>query len=84
MRLIDADTICDGMAEGWQAALVRAQAAERPAVDPVKHGRWVNNGEDDEWKCSECGEEQCCFDMTPEEFGLHYCPNCGARMDGGN
>lgn len=50
--------------------------------DTVKRGRWENNGDDDCWKCSECGEEQCCFDFTPEELGLRFCPGCGARMDG--
>ena len=48
-------------------------------VGPVKHGEWedtnLKNG-DIGWRCSVCG------------FGVrrlnanHYCPNCGARMDG--
>jgi len=41
-------------------------------AEPVKHGRWI-------WKdhylvCSECGEEN---------DRKNYCPNCGARMGGG-
>ena len=44
-----------------------------PSVDEVKHGRWIRVG-DNSYKCSECGEVSCCF--------AHYCPDCGARMDG--
>ena len=42
-------------------------------VQPVKHGRW-------KWseggQCSECG-------FHNSNFGYNYCPNCGAKMDGG-
>lgn len=43
-------------------------------VAPVRHGRWEEYGKT--WWCSECGFET----------GLRwdYCPDCGARMDGGN
>ena len=42
-----------------------------PSVEPVKHGRWIVN------ECSLCGF------LTTEWVGsCHYCPNCGARMDG--
>lgn len=45
-------------------------------VSPVQHGRWIGiDGEWHDWKCSECGSER--DGRTP------YCPNCGARMDGG-
>lgn len=43
-------------------------------VAPVRHGRWEEYGKT--WWCSECGFET----------GLRwdYCPDCGARMDGGD
>ena len=56
---------------------------DAPTVDAVEvvHGQW-------EWKplndttwqlrCSVCGSE----DGANETY--HYCPNCGAKMDGGN
>lgn len=57
-----------------------------PAADaaPVVHGQWLSCFED--WrmqiegdKCSVCGFEHC---GTPKgEF--KFCPNCGAKMDGG-
>ncbi len=56
---------------------------QAPVVDavPVVHGRWESCYED--WrhqlegnKCSVCGYEY---------YGnlFNYCPNCGAKMDGG-
>lgn len=51
-----------------------------PAVDaqPVVHGRWLDKNE---FTCSECGYEW----MTSAEYpGAKYCPNCGAKMDGGS
>lgn len=46
-----------------------------PAADvvPVAHGRWVEGPSNP--YCSECFVE--CRDETT------FCPNCGAKMDGG-
>ena len=64
-----------------------------PAVDavPVVHGQWIDNGmcdhkparfrNPDKWtiyKCSECGYS------NGRRKNANYCPNCGAKMDGGN
>lgn len=40
---------------------------------------------DYEWKCSACGETigMCSEDLTPYDIKMHFCPNCGAKMDGG-
>ena len=58
-------------------------------VDAVEvvHGRWKPYHEADigydEYgvRCSKCG-----FDVEDHEvkFIMHYCPNCGAKMDGGD
>lgn len=60
--LIDADDVIDDM----------------PTIDPVRHGRWVYDGQSIEvmYKCSECGYVEFGHDHST------YCPNCGARMDG--
>lgn len=60
---------------------------KQPSADvaPVVHGKWLEVEElfgDIHWKCSACGIEWCFIDGTPEENGTHYCPNCGAKMDG--
>lgn len=58
-------------------------------VAPVVHGSWVKNNDsfqtDDyyccyfDYSCSECGE------IVNDRYKLpNYCPNCGARMDGGD
>ena len=58
------------------AAIDNAPASD---VAPVRHGRWIfgttnNHG----WmKCSKCLVSQ-----TPNGC-FTYCPNCGAKMDGG-
>lgn len=53
-------------------------------VDPVRHGLWVQCFED--WrqqiegsKCSVCGFEY--YGTGINHF--RFCPNCGAKMDGG-
>lgn len=54
----------------------------RPAADvvPVVHGRWKTNSDrPDSLICSIC---KCGFDMWKHD-PHNYCPNCGARMDGG-
>lgn len=56
---------------------------EVPAADvvEVKHGRWIN----ERWEglssfSAECG---LCGKRTLAYFHYSYCPNCGAKMDGG-
>lgn len=74
-----------------------AAIAGQPTVDAVevKHGRWrekiLVGGFAEEWGfvCSECG----CTVSDRSNLGigryasnnqrLNYCPNCGAKMDGG-
>ena len=50
-------------------------------VEPVKHGHWVKEKPDVliHWHCSVC--ENCYY---LEEPNANYCPNCGAKMDGGD
>lgn len=52
-------------------------------VAEVKHGEWVlKNGY---ITCSECGCEPYALARRIDFDNLHhYCPACGAKMDGGN
>ena len=43
-------------------------------VAPIVHGRWKRYGKN-LGECSECGEIV--------SVRSNYCPNCGAKMDGG-
>lgn len=49
-----------------------------PAADvvPVRHGRWIKDGESGPVCCSECGEEH-----EWEDYRANYCDVCGAKMD---
>ena len=90
MRLIDADALGVGRCSrdvlpadycaGWNGLIRLLEKA--PTVDavPVVHGRWNNmDGYKTRKVCSECGWD------VPEYGKFHsYCPNCGAKMDGGN
>ena len=50
-------------------------------VAPVKHGRWVKEG--DFLICLECESEINIKNSLGVENHKNYCPNCGAKMDGG-
>lgn len=92
MRLIDADALKEELKErGLLSAIHSLDNA--PTVDPVRrHGKWqfksVVLNEDnniDEWQeseCSVCGK----WHTTPYAYffkDYKYCPNCGAKMQGG-
>ena len=52
---------------------------KQPTVDavPVVRGEWKLIESELPWieyRCSECG--------TYSKYATHYCPNCGAKMDG--
>ena len=69
--------------QGFDWDKAKQALASVPAADvvPVVHGRWGTgrfNLETGNY------EEQCtrCRNFS-EEYGKPYCPNCGAKMDGG-
>ena len=78
-----------------QARWIRQHIKETPTIDAVEvvHGRWVT---DDLGRtfCSECKSRLPFIEEydTDEDVGgtyeveiseSNYCPNCGAKMDGG-
>lgn len=64
-----------------------------PAADvaPVRHGRWIEAEQPCGWceevcaECSVCGEDFVLgeYSMADLKSLFRYCPNCGAKMDGG-
>jgi hypothetical protein len=85
--------LADGSVLGRHTGLADCIASEisaLPAADvaEVVHGEWLRA--DDDWnslttiQCSLCSEEWC-FETDDDVSLLNYkyCPNCGARMDGG-
>lgn len=91
MRLIDADAKTfptpykyndTKYAKGWNACL--NSVAQHPTIDAVLviHSEWEITEVDHAYgkkcyHCPECGTDEWRYD------GARYCPNCGAKMDGG-
>ena len=51
-------------------------------VEPVEHGRWIEQEKytfGTMYDCSICGER-----ILDTGHSWNYCPNCGAKMDGGD
>lgn len=70
--------MCDGdYKEGLKLLLEKIENAPSADVAPVRHGRWIKDGEDGPVCCSECGEEHEWGD-----YRASYCDTCGAKMDG--
>ena len=74
----DYDAYVDGFRECVDRVENFLSAAD---VAPVVHGQWMNpkGGFWGVSQCSACGEWHPTTGNGPK-----YCPNCGAKMDGGN
>lgn len=64
-----------------KAIVSRLNVIPAADVQPVRHGRWMKTGdfsdEPIDWVvCDKCKAKIPDFDYS-------YCPNCGAKMDGG-
>ena len=82
MRLIDANALIkqfDGFGWGGECdgEIVLEAVMNAPTVEaaPVVHGQWKHRKN---WLRSVCSE--CSFENDEE---TRFCPNCGAKMDGG-
>ena len=80
---------------GIETVLEYAENLQAADVAPVVHGRWIKKWDlydkgfyisRKEWyTCSNCGMKTNYKDESFEkEVGYNYCPNCGAKMDGGD
>lgn len=64
-------------------ALAYLALTEDASVSDV-HGRWEQDADGD-WYCTNCGEVVAICDSGRERtYRKPYCPNCGAKMDGGD
>ena len=62
--------------------VIRQNIMDIPAADvaPMVHGQWETSSDiPDSLICSVC---KCGFDMWKHD-PHNFCPNCGAKMDGG-
>ena len=77
----------------WAKGLEPSQYIEiLPAADvaPVVHGRWDNIPNTYMLVASKDGSYSgnattcsVCHEVNPNAYKTNYCPNCGAKMDGG-
>lgn len=53
------------------------EAAPTVDAEPVRHSEWVEEKDRvRHWHCQECGLVE-----GMAHYMMHYCPNCGAKMD---
>lgn len=62
----------------WDSAVDALRYAPAADVAPVVHGRWITYAGKD--TCSRCHAPALEADA---HLRFYYCPNCGAKMDGG-
>ncbi len=91
---ISREAAIEAVKHAWAKGLKPSQYIEiLPAADvaEVVYGQWEGEGDGyadgeivlDVWHCSQCG--YCIDDGTDNPDCLpNYCPNCGAKMDGGD
>ena len=76
LKAVD-DIVCD--ADDAERTCDRIIDIPSADVVPVRHGHWISINSYPYEECSVCGETHDtvrCLD--------NYCPNCGAKMDGGD
>lgn len=76
VRAVYANCACDSTNDRANCIIDAFDDLPTIEVEPVKYGEWVY-GEFDIPHCSECGKE-----IMPCNIS-RYCPNCGAKMNGG-
>lgn len=85
MRLIDAHRTEEKVKISDKPAWMVVR--DMPTIDAVEvvHGRWNSvslDPQDPYFNCTNCGIGYSTIYHECEE--MKYCPNCGAKMDGGN
>ena len=81
----------DDYGKGFRAGLTAVIRHPAIEVEPVKRGRWDEipnrymsvSGKDGSYSghATSCS---VCHEVNPNAFKTNYCPNCGAKMDGGD
>ncbi len=70
----------DNYVMGFSDAIELLENAPAADVQEVKYGKWIHYGE--YVQCSNCEHvtEDYCFDSEGRIILLHYCSNCGYKM----
>ena len=83
--LIDRKKLLTRIEDSWNSAGLHGEDYRKikkwlrcaPTFEAEKHGRWIDVNEYHIGTCSACKNRWGSVDE------MHYCPNCGARMDEG-
>jgi hypothetical protein len=81
VKLIDANALKDRIDSAFttygECTYVKGIIDAQPTIEP-KRGEWTSDDLKGKYICSACGKG------TWRGFGVFdFCPNCGAKMDGG-
>ena len=69
--------------DAWDEIIDALENIPSADVAPVVHGRWEQDAYGD-WYCTNCDEVvSICESGRERTYRKPYCPNCGAKMDGG-
>lgn len=81
--ILEGETHLDNLAEGFAEAIHVIRAMQTIDAVPVVHGRWEHGYYcyEPATQCSVC--KVCLAKGHRAEKQFTYCPNCGAKMDGG-
>lgn len=76
---IKREAAIESLPVAWDSAINALRNAPSADFAPVVHGRWKCHGDCGVTECSACG-------WSIEEYvgDYAYCPNCGAKMEGGS
>ena len=84
--VLDLPNCYNGYSDTYDKACIIDMIDEQPTVDAEIHGYWVENNGRYGWYCSQCKKENnYAYDYNENnviELQDHYCPHCGAKMDG--
>lgn len=81
LGLYQSEELCPSEYVKLEDALNNIPAAD---VAPVRHGRWVSAPHKLARVCSVCNRDEPYKFADIDADVYDYCPNCGAKMDGGN
>lgn len=83
---IEREAAIESLPVAWDSAIYALRNVPAADVAPVVHGRWIGAPlcGNDNCRCSVCGSWHNIHANLHGEIMQKYCPNCGAKMDGGN
>lgn len=70
-----------GIHDGIDWGCLRIIKAPAIEAEPLRHGKWLPTNDENKKQCSRC--EVIHLIAQYPNGDKNYCPNCGAKMDGG-